>query len=98
MTENNKVNNTKIIEESDLSKISGGLSAYDYEKAANDIASALKGVGVIIEKLGDLLLIINNAMETNTCPICNQKIVPNAEKCELMELLKHVKETHSDIQ
>lgn len=95
MAENN---NTKIIEESDLSKISGGLSAYDYEKAANDIASALKGVGVIIEKLGDLLLIINNAMETNTCPICNQKIVPNAEKCELMELLKHVKETHSDLQ
>ena len=95
MAENN---NIKIIEESDLSKISGGLSAYDYEKATNDIASALKGVGIIIEKLGDLLLIINNAMETNTCPICNQKIVPNAEKCELMELLKHVKETHSNIQ
>lgn len=95
MAENN---NIKIIEESDLSKISGGISVYDCEKAANDIAAALKGVGVIIEKFGDLLLIINNAMETNTCPICNQKIVPNAEKCELMELLKHVKETHSDLQ
>ena len=93
MAENN---NTKIIEESDLSKISGGLSAYDYEKAANDIASALKGVGVIIEKLGDLLQIINTAMETNTCPICNQKIIPGAESCELMDFVQHIKVAHPE--
>ena len=96
MAENNKINKSFKIEDSDLDKISGGLSAQDYEKAANDIAATLRGVGVIVEKLGDLLMIINTAMETNTCPICNQKIIPGAERCELMDLLQHFKATHSE--
>ena len=96
MEENNKIFK---IDDSDLEKISGGdFTPQDCEKAANEIAAALQGAGIILVRIGDLLQLIKTAMDTNTCPICNQKIIPNAEKCELMELLKHVKETHSDIQ
>lgn len=98
MMENNKIDNTRIIEDGDLNNVSGGLSAQDYEKAANDIAATLKGVGVILEKFGDLLQIIKTSLDTNTCPLCNQKIVPLAEQCELNDFLQHVKTTHKDQQ
>ncbi len=90
--------NKKIIEDSDLNKVSGGLSAQDYEKAACDIVDVLKGVGEVFEKFGDLLQLIKTAMDTNTCPICNQSIIPLAENCELMDFVQHIKAAHSDKQ
>ena len=93
MAENKKIFK---IEDGDLEKISGGLSAQDYEKAANDIAAALQGVGIILANIGDLLQLIKTAMDTNTCPICNQKIIPGAESCELMDFVQHIKVAHPD--
>ena len=91
MAENKKIFK---IEDGDLEKISGGLSAQDYEKAANDIAAALQGVGIILANIGDLLQLIKTAMDTNTCPICNQNIIPGAESCELMDFVQHIKVAH----
>lgn len=93
MAENKKIFK---IEDGDLEKISGGLSAQDYEKAANDIAAALQGVGIILANIGDLLQLIKTAMDTNTCPICNQNIIPGAESCELMDFVQHIKVAHPD--
>ena len=91
MAENKKIFK---IEDGDLEKISGGLSAQDYEKAANDIAAALQGVGIILANIGDLLQLIKTAMDTNTCPICNQNIIPGAKSCELMDFVQHIKVAH----
>ena len=91
MAENKKIFK---IEDGDLEKISGGLSAQDYEKAANDIAAALQGVGIILANIGDLLQLIKTAMDTNTCPICNQNIIPGAESCELTDFVQHIKVAH----
>ena len=91
MAENKKIFK---IEDGDLEKISGGLSAQDYEKAANDIAAALQGVGIILANIGDLLQLIKTAMDTNTCPICNQNIIPGAESCELMDFVQHINVAH----
>ena len=97
MEENNKNNYTKIIEDSDLEKISGGdLTPQDCEKVANEIAAALQGAGIILVRIGDLLQLIKTAMDTNTCPICNQKIIPGAESCELMDFVQHIKIAHPD--
>ena len=93
MAENKKIFK---IEDGDLEKISGGLSAQDYEKAANDIAAALQGVGIILANIGDLLQLIKTAMDTNTCPICNQNIIPGAGSCELMDFVQHIKVAHPD--
>ena len=98
MAENKNIENTRIIEDSDLNNVSGGLSAQDYQDAGNDIVSVLKGVGLVFEKFTDMLQQIQTAMDTNICPICNQSIVPLAEKCELMDFVQHVKIAHSDKQ
>ena len=97
MEENNKNNYTKIIEDSDLEKISGGdLTPQDCEKVANEIAAALQGAGIILVRIGDLLQLIKTAMDTNTCPICNQKIISGPGRCELMDFVQHIKVAHPD--
>ena len=53
---------------------------------------------MVFEKFTDILQQIKTAMDTNICPICNQSIVPLAEKCELMDFVQHVKIAHSDKQ
>ena len=88
--------NTKIIEDSDLDKVAGGLSIQDYENAINGIAAALRGAGTVLGNLSDVLQLIKTSMDTNTCPICNQKIVPLAENCELMDLINHIKIAHKN--
>lgn len=94
MEENNKIFK---IDDSDLEKISGGdLTPQDCEKVANEIAAALQGAGLILARISDLLQLIKTAMDTNTCPICNQKIIPGAESCELMDFVQHIKVAHPD--
>ena len=94
MAENNKIFK---FDDSDLEKISGGdCTPQDCEKFANEIAAALQGVGIILAGIGDLLQLIKTAMDTNTCPICNQKIIPGAESCELMDFVQHIKVAHPD--
>ena len=94
MEENNKIFK---IDDSDLEKISGGdCTLQDCEKAANDIAAALQAAGIILARIGDLLQLIKTAMDTNTCPICNQIIIPGAESCELMDFVQHIKVAHPD--
>ena len=90
--------NKKIIEDSDLNKVAGGLSVQDVENAANDVEGALKGIGMILDKFTDLLQLIKKTMGTNTCPICNQSIVPLAEKCELTDFVQHIKAAHPSNQ
>jgi hypothetical protein len=96
MAENNKIENTKIVEDSDLNKVSGGLTAEDYQKGANQVEDVIKGIGTILEKFGDMLQLIKTAIDTNTCPICNQKILPLAEKCELTDFVDHIKAAHKE--
>ena len=98
MTEYNKSEIKKLIEDNDLGKVSGGLTGQDVKDAADDIAEVLKGIGTLAEKFGDLLQLIKTAIDTNTCPLCNQDIVPLAEKCELMDFVNHIKAAHSDMQ
>ena len=94
MEENNKIFK---IDDSDLEKISGGgFTPQDCEKAANEIAAALQGAGIILVRIGDLLQLIKTAMDTNTCPICNQKIISGAGSCELMDFVQHIKVAHPD--
>ena len=95
MEENNR---RKIIEESELNKVTGGIYIRDIEKSADDIAEVLRGVGAIFSSLGELLQLIQTSMETNTCPACKQKIVPLAEQCDLLELINHIKVAHQNNQ
>ena len=41
---------------------------------------------------------IDNAAETNTCPYCNQQIIPGADKCDPNDVINHVATTHGDMQ
>lgn len=95
MEENNR---RKIIEESELNKVTGGIYIRDIEKSADDIAEVLRGVGAIFSGLGELLQLLQTSMETNTCPVCKQKIVPLAEQCDLLELINHIKVAHQNNQ
>lgn len=95
MAENNKIENTKKLEDADLSKVSGGTNPDEVNGTSYSIAKALKDIGEAFDNLGNALQQIKTAIDTNTCPICNTIIVPGAEKCELMDLIQHVKAVHN---
>ena len=44
--------------------------------------------------IGYALALVNQAYESNTCPICNQKINLASETCTAAEALAHIAETH----
>jgi len=80
MAENNKIENTKQIEGDELNKVTGGTTVDDLK---DDLFKFFDGFEVII-----------NATKTNTCPICSQKIVPNAENCDLKDFTEHYSAVH----
>ena len=96
MAENNKIENAKKIEDGDLEKVSGGITSEDVKEAGKDINEAIMSIANFFEKFGDLIQLIKTAIDTNTCPICNQKILPLAKKCELTDFVDHIKAAHKE--
>ncbi|MBQ1567870.1 MAG: hypothetical protein IIZ80_08300 [Erysipelotrichaceae bacterium] len=96
MAENKKIENAKKIEDGDLEKVSGGITSEDVKEAGKDINEALMSIANFFEKFGDLIQLIKTATETNTCPICKQRILPQAEQCEPMDFVRHIQAAHAN--
>ena len=81
MTENMNTGNIKQIEDDAIESVSGGTTVEDLKRDADCF---FEGLGEIVE-----------ATKINTCPICNQKIIPDAEKCGLEDFIHHYSAVHS---
>ena len=48
-------------------------------------------------KCGNSYNVIKKAIDTNTCPVCNQQIIPDAKKCVATDFFAHVRSAHPDL-
>ena len=76
------MNNKETIEEQ-LKEIVGGNYAEDFYYA--------------VSKFGNNYKLIKNAIDTNTCPVCNKQIIPDSEKCEATDFFAHLRSAHPDL-
>ncbi|MCR5096869.1 MAG: hypothetical protein K6A70_09090 [Erysipelotrichaceae bacterium] len=86
-----------MIEDTDLNKVSGGVDPVipELTNSSDLIIDAIKSLNnKFFGTIGELFQLIKTSSDTNTCPICNQQIIPNAEKCEPMDFINHVKANH----
>ncbi len=77
----NKMDNERKLFEEQLKSVVGGDALEDFFKL-------LEGLGLAASKLKE-------GADTNTCPLCNAKIIPGAEKCTTEDILKHVNDVHN---
>ena len=72
----------KLLSEEELKEIASGSGIDRFFEVYNGI--------------GEALALVNQAYETNTCPICNQKINPVGETCSATEALAHIAQIHAN--
>ena len=96
MAENKIIEDAKKIEDKDLDKVSGGYTPEELEPVMDDLDALLKGAGNVFHSLSEALQMINEAAETNTCPICKEKIIPLADKCKPEDFLNHFMVVHDN--
>ncbi len=95
-----KYENEKSISDDELKGVAGG----DYEpekilqERADDIQALLVALGNSFQNLGETLLILKNAIETNTCPVCSGTITPGAEKADIEDFVNHYLLAHTNKQ
>ena len=70
-----------------LKEIAGGVTE-------DEIYDIFRGLSDAANSLAAILQHIKTAAETNTCPICNEQIIPGASRCEYKEVIQHVKLFH----
>ena len=94
MSDNKKTKNAKKIEDFDLEKIIGGTTLDDTDSNLEEVIELAGNVGKTVQNLSNTLELVYKAAETNTCPFCNDKILPLADKCKPSDFLKHAKIKH----
>ena len=77
------------IEDKHLDQVAGG-SIEDID--LNDIP--WDDINAIFTKFGDVIKLMREAVETNTCPVCKQQIEPDVTQCSTLGFLEHMK-SHS---
>ena len=50
-----------------------------------------------VKKFGNNYAAIREAIDTNTCPVCSQRIIPGAEACEATDFFAHLRSKHPDL-
>lgn len=72
----------KPITEEQLREIAGG-------RDVDRFFEVYRGIGAALE-------LVNEAYETNTCPICGEKISSESDSCTANEALAHLALTHGE--
>ena len=95
-----KYENAKNITDDQLKGVAGG--DYEPEKVlqerADDIQALLEALGNSFQNLGEALQILQNMIETNTCPVCSATITPGAEKANMEDFVNHYLLVHTNKQ
>ena len=94
MAENKDIKNIISIADSDLEKIIGGLSPEEADAALEEVGELLNDVGKTAQNVGSAISKLAVAVKTNTCPYCNNKILPGADKCSAKDFYDHYQIFH----
>jgi hypothetical protein len=95
-----KYENAKNISDDELKGVAGG--DYEPEKVlqerANDIQALLEALSNSIQNFGETFLILQKAIETNTCPVCSGTITPGVERADIEDFVNHYLLAHTNKQ
>ena len=95
-----KYENAKNISDDELKGVAGG--DYEPEKVlqerADDIQALLEALSNSIQNFGETFLILQKAIETNTCPVCSGTITPGVERADIEDFVNHYLLAHTNKQ